>query len=1075
MPITLFDPSTQKPIVFDSGTEAKDAIMSGMANFDPNQDVYLKDGSGAIAKAKGSDALGYIMSPDSAYSLASDEDIYKKNRENKYGTAAQTALAATEGLVNAAGLGFGNALTKTGIDLLTPKGSDLAQKYGEAVGERAAENPMANLAGEVAGVFVDPLGAGAAISTGAGKVAGKVAATATKGASKVAPILEKVVAAPITQKAIERGTQFGIEGAGYGGAYEAGRQLTDDKPINGDAIISHMKDGAVLGTALGVGFGATEAAAAKALKATKLATKKYLDKITGAKGDQAGEVFSDNSVNSLNKQEDLSLGRNQKMIKLQEESEGVYKYTDQRREAIIDKIDPKANGLDLTNKNSVDKFGKGIGINDLSMKIKGFKQGSDTLDEFLIRAKEEQRIEYKLISNYPYMSAEDQAVMDQIEKIKDNYKYLKEPSETDAKILESVVSREKTLLESFEPPSLPKEKPQIKGFNSEGKIIPGDPIDDSAEMIAEFNKRSEAFKQAKDEVKRALSEFDYIINESEGKKVMNVYNENILPKTVSAKNLGSGVVPLDFEAAQMAKQYRMTPQAMIKKGNERLNEVAQFILDRYPQQGSMLKRATTSADHIFEEINTTKNKAINEINESIEQALNIGGTRQRITSENIANHIESEILPRFTDGKSGNPVAGLDKEYNAIKSFADGYKENGFTLNKYGDKVYTPLNVKELRELRINLDKVAKYNGSKLEPTAIQEAAREMRTWIEDEVMSRVGKLDESLLEKYKGAKKNYGLSIDAGKIVDAAAKKAAKDSNFSLFYSGVGSAVGASVAGVPGAIVGGLVGGAARNALREFSGALSVFMSRNLAKNVEQYEKLIDSTAKAFFRPLEAGTKAYIIVPKDNDKDIAKIDYKRLMAEISDREKYVEDFVDKNEDLFAQYPETSQKILDTTLRARDFLLTKIPQNPYVGNPWKEKTWEPSPLEINKYMRYREAVNNPSTILRQIRDGYVTPEAIEVLNMVYPETKDQLMKSFLDEASKAKSLPVSKRVELFKIFGIQLDTFMSGKGFIEAQLESNEQAHNSAQENGKQDFKPQNTFKTNIGKKDSTLGNSTLR
>lgn len=1049
MPITLFDPSTQKPIVFDSGTEAKDAIMSGMANFDPNQDVYLKDGSGAIAKAKGSDALGYIMSPDSAYSLASDEDIYKKNRENKYGTASQTALAATEGLVNAAGLGFGNALTKTGIDLLTPKGSDLAQKYGEAVGERAAENPMANLAGEVAGVFVDPLGAGAAVSAGAGKIAGKVASGAVKGASKVVPILEKVVAAPITQKAIERGTQFGIEGAGYGGAYEAGRQLTDDKPINGDAIISHMKDGAVLGTALGVGFGATEAAAAKAMKATKLATKKYLDKITGANKEQAGEIFYDAPVAALRKEVVGGQGRSQKAIKLEELPGEVYKYADERKEGVVSGLSPKAKGLDLTNPESIDELGKKLGIEDLETSYKFSKKSDEPLDEFLVRAKNDQYIERQVRSNRPYMTESDQLIADSIAGARERVKNLKTVTPVDVEILDSALAKERELFKKYNP-----EKPN--GATDE--------IDSFVEK-----------KQIQD-TKAALTEYDYVKNIGEdGKKYIHVYSDYVLPRSLTMKNLGAGVTPLDFEAAQMGKQYGITKSKMVKYGNERLNEVSQFILDRYPQEGFVLKRAMTSADHILEEINNVKNKSINLIDESIEEALNTSSVRQTVTSNDIASHVETNILPQYIDQISGNPSAGLEKQYNEIKKFAEGYRNNGFKLDKYEKKIYAPLNVREIRDLRIKLDRIANYNGSKLEPTAIQDAAREMRTWVEDEVMSRVGKANTKLLEKYEVGKKDYGLSIDAGKIVDLAAKKAATDSNFSLFYSGVGSAVGASVAGVPGAIVGGLVGGAARNALREFSGALSVFMSRNLAKNVEQYEKLIDSTAKAFFRPLEAGTKAYIIVPKDNDKDIAKIDYKRLMAEISDREKYVEDFVDKNEDLFAQYPETSQKILETTLRARDFLLTKIPQNPYVGNPWKEKTWEPSPLEINKYMRYREAVNNPSTILRQIKDGYVTPEAIEVLNMVYPDTKDQLMKSFLDEASKAKSLPVSKRVELFKIFGIQLDTFMSGKGFIEAQLESNEQAHNSAQENGKQDFKPQNTFKTNIGKKDSTLGNSTLR
>ena len=127
MPITLFDTASQKPMTFETGSEAKDAVLSGQASFDPNQEVYLKDGAGAIVKAKGAEALGYILPPESPYSIASDEDVRLKNREMKYGTPAQQVVTGTEGLVNAAGLGFGNALTKTAIDLFTPRDSRVAR------------------------------------------------------------------------------------------------------------------------------------------------------------------------------------------------------------------------------------------------------------------------------------------------------------------------------------------------------------------------------------------------------------------------------------------------------------------------------------------------------------------------------------------------------------------------------------------------------------------------------------------------------------------------------------------------------------------------------------------------------------------------------------------------------------------------------------------------------------------------------------------------------------------------------------------------------------------------------------
>lgn len=1064
MPITLFDTSSQKPIYYESGSEAKDAILSGQANFDPAQEVFLKDPSGEIVKTTGKDALNYVVSPESEYSLASDEDVRKINRAKKFGTPGQQALTAVEGAVNATGLGFGKAMAKTAVDLFTPRGSDYAKKYGEAVKEREEENPMADLTGEVGGTLLDPLNAYHAISEGAERVAAKGVGQAAQIASKTSPIVEKIATAPIVQKVATRAAQFGMEGAGYAGANETGRQLVDDKPINSDAIIAHMKDGAVLGAGIGAVVGGLEHTGSKALRLVKEKTKNYLDKITNAGPENSGEIFSDVSTNALPKEVPPGMGRSQKAIKLEDQGEGIFKYSDDRKEGVFKKIKANAKGLDLGDPEHLDEVGKNIGIDDLSGKIK-IKSEDEPLEDFLLRTRKNQFVEDTVKGHYPYMDEADQRIADQVNRTREAFGNLSSVTDDDVKIMETALKKERKLFEKYEIGEMPKRT--MKGFDGKGA-----PIWDDSD-INQFKSARDAINgelddQVKTEVHRAMSDYDYIKN---GKDVY-VFNESILPESVTVKNLGKGITPLDFEAKMIAKQYRMTPQQMIKKGNERLNEVAQFILDQYPKQGSMLSRATTSADVIAENINTVKQKAINEMNEAVEAALNMGGSRNSLTTKDIADYVESHILPRYTDEVSGNPLAGLKKEYDQIKSFADEYRQNGFVTDKYGRRVYKPIDVKELRSLRQKLDDVANYNKSAESASALEDAARDLRGWVEDHVVSRVKSVDPQLVEKYNAAKKNYWLSKDAGKIVDAATMKAAKDSHFSLFYSGVGAGVGASVAGVPGAIVGGLVGGAARQTLREFSGALSIFLADNLGKNVDRYEKLVESTAKAFFRPMEKSVKTYLILPRDSDKEVAATDYARLVSELSDRQDYAEKFVEHNEDLFNAFPQTSQKILDTTMRARDFLISKIPQNPYTGNPWKEKTWAPSPVEMNKYMRYREAVNNPATILRQIKDGYVTPEAIEVLDSVYPDTKQTLMMKFAEHAEKAKELPIEKRVELFKIFGIKLDSFMSGEEFNELQANSNAQA---AKKDQGQNFKPGNVFKTNIGKKDSTVGNSTLK
>lgn len=1090
MPITLFDTATQRPIIFDSGTKAKDALLQGGANFSPDQDVYLKDGTGSIVKTKGKDAVGYVVTPGSEYSLATDEDVLNYNRAAKYDNPVQQGLAAVEGAVKSATLGLGPAVTRVGIELATPRGSEAGKKYGLAVQERAQENPLSSIAGEVVGVVADPVGAVGLLEKGAKGLAAGAVSSGTKAIAKAAPgIIQKAAKAPLVQKMSTRGIELATEGSIASGGYELGRQLVDSAPINPDAIISEMKDGAFFGGGLGVGLGAAEYGAKASYKAFKKQTKKLLDKIIDAPAEKSGEQIYDISTKAFKKELDPKYGRAQKGVKLQEESDGLYKYSDERKEGYVLGLSKDSKGLDLTDPAQLEKLGSDVGINDLARKYKTEKQANETLDQFMLRAGIDQQVESRLKSAKPYMAPEDASLLEQLEIFKERFRNLDNVQDVDREIYQAAKRREKSLydkvFEELEPPSGPKTKQVLQGYENSGY---GSPIYKEVEnydetfrakraQIRAEEKIAKAEKESSDllgKIKQKISEYDYVRDvDDSGKKILYVFNDSALPASVTVRNLGKGVAPLDFEAGQVAKQFKMTPQKMQKMGNERLNEVSQFILDRYPTDGTILKKVTTSADYILEEINNVRNKAINDISDSVEQALNLAGSRQRITTEDIAQYIEGNILPRYIDEVSGNPIAGLEKEYKQIKEFADGYRNNGYVADKYGrqQKVYKPLDVKEIRDLRIKLDKVAKYNSAEI--NALKDAARELRTWVEDAVVSKIAEVDGELVKKYNAAKKQYGLSIDAEKVVDVAAKKAAKDSKFSLFYSGVGAAVGGSLGGAPGAIVGTMLGGAARNVLNEFSGALSVFLARNLGKNVERYENLIENTAKAFFKPVDKAVRVYNVLPKDTNEEILKRDYDRFMGELSDRQTYMEDFVDNNQELFASYPETSEKLLNKALMARDFLLQKIPRNPYEGNPFKESQWSPSAYELTKYLRYREAVQNPAIILKQIRDGYVTPEATEVLDVVYPETKQALFEKFVESAGKAKDLPVEKRVEIFKIFGIQMDSFMTGQNFMRLQQDANMQAQQSALQNQGASFKPQNA--QNMAEKDLTLGNSTLK
>ena len=70
-------------------------------------------------------------------------------------------------------------------------------------------------------------------------------------------------------------------------------------------------------------------------------------------------------------------------------------------------------------------------------------------------------------------------------------------------------------------------------------------------------------------------------------------------------------------------------------------------------------------------------------------------------------------------------------------------------------------------------------------------------------------------------------------------------------------------------------------------------------------------------------------------------------------------------------------------------------------------------------MRYREAVQNPRIILGQFKDGYITPEAAEVLKVVYPETMEALKAQLVEEISKGAEIPFKKGWKFSKLLEFQ--------------------------------------------------------
>ena len=1043
MPINLIDTKTGGNLSFNTPEEAESAIISGQADFSPKESVYVKDYNQGVIRVPGPQASNNIRLGTPGFVIASDEDVQNALKEEQYKGPVQQGLAAAQGVIGS--VPFGKSLARVGIELATPRGSTLGKDFIQGTKERSEVYPGTELAGEIAGIVADPTGVFKGLEN-VGKAAGKIVAPAVKVAaeSKITPkIAEKIINSGVGKAAVEKGAAWGTEGALIEGAYETDRQLQDGLPLNAEAIAGRAGKGFIIGGGAGAVIGGGGQAMINGYNKVKREAKSYIDKVTSPGKDLSGDIVRDVHSSSLKKETGQDIGLKKPFIRATENADGSIVYKNGKDTSVLN-IDNNANGLDLSNDNDVLMFGDKIGISSLDTKIKNLeKRADENLSEILSEELYREQVSKKLNSIKQYLPDNDKILLEQANE--QRQKMFRGEIEFDRKLYNDILSTEEDIL--------------LRGSKEQSDYL----------QYLQDNYKANESKIAKE-----LESYDYVktLNQ-DGQKTVHILNEGVLPEINSLKSFEKGLKTPSYIGGQMAKQYKMTPSQMRKMGGDKLNEVSEFILDNYPKSGNIVSRATTDVDIILENIANAKQTAGKEIGDLVEQAFNREDIKSRITTKDIADKIETEILPQFIDPSTGNPKAGFKSEHKIVSDLAEEYRNNGYRADKYGRKEYIPLDIKELREIRKKLDDKAKFSTEN--PSTLQAAARELRTILEDQVISQVKKSTPQIVESYNKAKKTYSLATDAQNIVAAAVNKAAKRNNFSIFYSGVGAGVGASIAGAPGALIGGYVGGKINNAIREYSGNLHALLAKDLAKNVDSYERKINSAAKMFFSPAKVIRNVYMRIPKSGEDENINTDMTRLMKEIQNKEEYINDFIDNNEALFSAYPETSQAILATVARAREFLFSKIPKNPYAGNPFKESTWTPSRYELDKYLRYRDAVSNPMGILDQISGGYVTPEAIEVLDMVYPETKAALAESFVNYASNASKIPVEKRVELFKIFGIQSDSFMSGKNFMQLQQDSNGQAATSAAGNGSSEFRPQNASKTSLGKRDSTLGNSTLK
>lgn len=185
-----------------------------------------------------------------------------------------------------------------------------------------------------------------------------------------------------------------------------------------------------------------------------------------------------------------------------------------------------------------------------------------------------------------------------------------------------------------------------------------------------------------------------------------------------------------------------------------------------------------------------------------------------------------------------------------------------------------------------------------------------------------------------------------------------------------------------------------------------AVEQSANKTKNK------ISASVGRFFKAVRPGVAAGSLEGLSDKKlDKAMKSYEDVQQ---NPEKMIDDFTKNNKDLSMSAPNTYSALQASLIAGVQFLQSKTPKP---DQEYMIQNRTPSRSELMKFNDYVEAVETPAIVFDQLSQGYVNPNTIEALKVVYP----QILQGIVAEvnAKKPKNISRTQAGELHKLLGVK--------------------------------------------------------
>jgi hypothetical protein len=463
----------------------------------------------------------------------------------------------------------------------------------------------------------------------------------------------------------------------------------------------------------------------------------------------------------------------------------------------------------------------------------------------------------------------------------------------------------------------------------------------------------------------------------------------------------------------------------------------------------------TSDKKILESITEIKNKTgdkIGAIYDKAEDFLNskiaTRITNQTIPKQNsafarLAKNLDDNYVQKF----EGNPLKKAD--LRKARSLRDNYLELA--------KSNKPLSIKDLLKTRKLVDDDLFKKNKSLSFDVQSDILKDTRKILNEEIqngITNIAKLDETgqlngLVKELVDANKEYSYSST---FIDFMTKKVEKESQ----KSGIGLRdllLGASAAAFDPSTAALVVGG---KKLLESDFRRRATILATIEKQNRAVDKKISSGIKDFFgakasNALESSSSKALIhsnlsIPLGdkkkkprNKKEAFKNVSDNITELISNPEKLNETITRRTLQMSNIAPQTTAFATATATKGLQFLDSKLPKpsaNTSSSQLFTKREFEPSELQMSKFERYVQAVENPMSAVDDLKNGTLTREAAEAVKIVYPNMFAKMQQQVIETIQDPDTtIDYSKRLQLGILMDLPTDASLQPENI--ASLQSN--------------------------------------